>query len=298
MSQRFVELAFTVPLASGEEWTERLVAAGAGGVEERDAATLEKAPEGKLVLVAWIAPDEVDAFLARAIDEREERPLVRRRDRDEDEWRDAWKKHFGIRRVGCFVIVPSWERYLGPPEDLVLDLDPGRAFGTGGHASTRLCLEVLSEPALRCRNFLDVGCGSGVLAIACARRFSEADGIGIDVDEDAVEVARENATRNRVGDRILFSAAPLERVSGLFDVITANIQPEVLIPMAGLLAERLAPQGRMILSGILVEAADAVEAAYRAAGLTLVLQRDEAGAPTGRAEGPVDIWRALVLERS
>jgi ribosomal protein L11 methyltransferase len=281
VSQRFLELAFTVAAADADDTAARLCEAGAAGVEERDQATLARAPEGCAVLVVWIAPDDAAEFLARAAAAGVPTDAVAERLRDDDEWRDAWKRHFAPRAVGRFVIVPSWERYAAAPGEWVLDLDPGRAFGTGGHASTRLCLRQIAAAAERAvARFLDVGCGSGVLAIACARAWPAARGIAIDVDADALEVSRENAARNHVGDRIALAAT---LPGGAFDLVTANIEPEVLIPMAPALAARLAPAGRLILSGILVEAADEVAAAYRAAGLAQICEETEDG------------WRALVM---
>jgi ribosomal protein L11 methyltransferase len=184
------------------------------------------------------------------------------------------------------VLVPSWESYTPDAGDVVIALDPGRAFGTGGHASTRLCLQALDRlegPAAA--RFLDVGAGSGLLAIACALAWPAARGLCVDIDPDAVEVSRENAARNQVADRVEAGTTPIDEVQGRFEVVTANIQPEVLIPMAAALTARLAPGGRLILSGILIEAADAVEEAYRAVGLTLAARFDEDG------------WRALVWAR-
>src|SRR4030095_3487162 len=94
-----------------------------------------------------------------------------RKIRDEDEWRDAWKAHFKTRKIERFVLVPSWEQYEAKPGEAVLHFDPGRAFGTGGHASTRLCLSLLdhiaqNEDAAAGLTFADIGCGSGILAIA------------------------------------------------------------------------------------------------------------------------------------
>jgi len=186
--------------------------------------------------------------------------------------------------VGRFVIVPSWEKYAPAADEIVLDMDPGRAFGTGGHPSTRLCLEAISQFET-CERFLDVGCGSGVLAIACAKMFPEATGIAVDLDGDAVDVSRENAMRNAVLPRISVSATPVGEVHGPFDVVLANILPDVLIPLAGQIAARVAEGGTLILSGILRELADGVEAAYTPHGLTVKARLDEEG------------WRALVMQR-
>src|SRR5258708_1410272 len=108
---RYVELAFSVPQAFAEACAERLVDAGASGVEERDATTYDRAPEGRALLVVWVAPGEVEPLLERMRLADLGDVSVAERARDEDEWRDAWKRHFTARHVGRFVIVPSWERY-------------------------------------------------------------------------------------------------------------------------------------------------------------------------------------------
>lgn len=282
---RYSEIAFAVTTERAEEWIATLVEIGASGVEERDQTTFQKAPDARQpMLVVWIPVAEARDFLLRAAEAGLPPPAESARVRDEDEWRDVWKQYFAPRKVGRFVIVPSWEKYAAKPDEVVLDMDPGRAFGTGGHPSTRLCLVALSE-LVRCERFLDVGCGSGVLAIACAKSFPEATGIGVDVDADAVEVSRENGTRNAVTERISFSATPLQDVHGPFDVVTANILPDVLIPFAGEIAARLGEGGTLVLSGILRELADGVEAAYVERGLTTTARLDEEG------------WRALVMTR-
>jgi ribosomal protein L11 methyltransferase len=280
---RYSEIAFAVAPERAQEWITTLVELGAAGVEERDQTTYQKAP-GEPLLVVWIPVASARDFLERAAAAGLPPPADASRVRDEDEWRDVWKQYFAPRKVGRFVIVPSWEKYSPAPDEVVLDMDPGRAFGTGGHPSTRLCLVAISELA-RCERFLDVGCGSGVLSIACARSFPEASGIGVDIDADAVDVSRENAARNDVGARISFSATPVEEVHGPFDVVLANILPDVLVPLAPLLAARLGDGGRLILSGILAELADAVETEYVAQGLTTRARLDEDG------------WRALVMSR-
>ncbi|MGZ3439365.1 MAG: 50S ribosomal protein L11 methyltransferase [Polyangia bacterium] len=280
-----MEIAFVVRPERVEESIATLVEIGAGGVEERDQTTFDKATDASApMLVVWLPVQEARPFLERAAAAGLPPPADASRVRDEDEWRDVWKQYFAPRKVGRFVIVPSWEKYAPAADEIVLDMDPGRAFGTGGHPSTRLCLVALSELE-RCERFLDVGCGSGVLAIACAKSFPEATGLAVDVDADAVDVSRENALRNAVGERISVSATPVGEVHGPFDVVTANILPDVLIPLAGEIATRVGNGGTLILSGILRELADGVEAAYVERGLSTRQRLDEDG------------WRALVMVR-
>lgn len=282
---RYTEIGFVVTPERAEEWIATLVEIGASGVEERDQTTFQKAADAAApLLVVWVPVGQARAFLERAREAGLPPPAEASRERDEDEWRDVWKQYFAPRKVGRFVIVPSWEKYVAAADEIVLDMDPGRAFGTGGHPSTRLCLVAISELET-CERFLDVGCGSGVLAIACAKMFGAASGIAVDVDADAVDVSRENATRNAVGDRISVSATPVGEVHGPFDVVTANILPDVLVPLAGEIAARVGAGGSLILSGILRELADNVEAAYVAEGMRATARLDEEG------------WRALVMTR-
>jgi ribosomal protein L11 methyltransferase len=282
---RYTEIAFVVTPEKAEEWIATLVEIGASGVEERDQTTFHKAAHAsEPMLVVWVPVDEARAFLERAREAGLPPPADASRVRDEDEWRDVWKQYFAPRKVGRFVIVPSWEKYAPAAGEIVLDMDPGRAFGTGGHPSTRLCLVAISNFET-CERFLDVGCGSGVLAIACAKMFGEASGLAVDLDGDAVDVSRENAERNAVLDRISVSATPVGEVHGPFDVVLANILPDVLVPLADQIAARVAGGGTLVLSGILRELADGVEAAYVARGLVTRARLDEDG------------WRALVMTR-
>lgn len=190
----------------------------------------------------------------------------------EDEWRDAWKRFFRTTRVSPrIVIVPSWERFTSAPGDVVLDLDPGRAFGTGAHASTRLCLVELdrleAEDRLTVERFFDVGTGSGILSIAAARLWPAARGIAVDVDPIAVSAARENLERNGVGARVAVSDTKAADVAGPFDLVVANIQADVLEALRDTLAHELAPGGALVLSGLLTEQANEVAASYERTGL-------------------------------
>jgi ribosomal protein L11 methyltransferase len=148
----------------------------------------------------------------------------------EAEWRDAWKRYFKVSRLTRqFVVVPSWERYTAEPGDVVIDLDPGMAFGTGTHASTRLVLEelqALADAGLEPDRILDVGCGSGILAIAAVKRWPGARCIAIDNDPIAVTATLENAAHNEVA--VGAAITPLHDIEGTFPLVLANIQAHVL----------------------------------------------------------------------
>lgn len=181
----------------------------------------------------------------------------------EREWRDAWKRYFRVTRLTSrVVIVPSWETYTPRPDDVVLEIDPGRAFGTGAHASTRLCLAELdrlagpdpfarSEPPWDMQRFLDCGTGSGILSIAAAKLWPASSGLAVDVDPVAVEVALENVRRNGVAPRVACAATSVGSIPEQFDLVLANIEREPLLELRDALTARLAPRGVLILSGLL-----------------------------------------------
>lgn len=175
-----------------------------------------------------------------------------------EDWSSSWKEHFKPMRVGRrLMIVPSWEEAHPRPDDIVLQLDPGMAFGTGGHETTRLCLELLEEimddmPTLQIPSVLDLGTGSGILAMAAAR-LGAGRVVAVDIDPQAVEVAQENLAINNLSEQVQCSTTPLESLSGEFDIILANILAEELVRLAPQIMERLAPGGRLVLSGILSE---------------------------------------------
>jgi ribosomal protein L11 methyltransferase len=175
-----------------------------------------------------------------------------------EDWSSSWKVNFKPLRVGRrLLIVPSWENVQPRPDDIVLHLDPGMAFGTGGHETTRLCLELLEQimdtmPTLLSPSVLDLGTGSGILAMA-AVQLGAGRVCAVDIDPDAVAVARENLAINGLLEQVECSTTPLESLDGCFDVILANILAEELVRLAPYLAERLAPGGSLVLSGILGE---------------------------------------------
>jgi ribosomal protein L11 methyltransferase len=211
-------------------------------------------------------------------------PLETRRLAETD-WENAWKRHFFVRHVGQrLVIVPSWRRYQPKAAEVILDLDPGMAFGTGVHPTTRLCLQLVERHLAPGASVLDLGTGSGILAIAAAK-LGAARVLAVDIESTAVRVAQENVARNGVGAVVQVEEGELDRVpaNARFDLILANINLRVIRQVLPDLAARLAPVGAAILSGVLREH----EAALRAAVADAGLARRE-----GRREGD---WLALVV---
>ena len=182
----------------------------------------------------------------------------------ESDWADNWKQFFKCTEVGeKLVIRPSWETYAGGPGRTVLDIDPGAAFGTGTHATTRLCLELLERYAAPGRTMLDIGCGSGILSIAAALLGCERI-VGVDIDPLAVKVSKDNAARNHVEDRTAYLCGDLaQQVEGRYDILCANIVADVIIRLTPDAESYLAAGGVFICSGIIDIRADEVEAALR-----------------------------------
>jgi ribosomal protein L11 methyltransferase len=190
---------------------------------------------------------------------------------DEADWAEEWKRHFPVLRVGRrLVIRPTWRRHRAARDEVVLALDPGMAFGTGLHPTTRLCLAGLEgladRGALDGRRLLDVGCGSGILAIAGVR-LGAASALGVDTDPIATEATIANARRNRIGDRIRTQVGSLPTGKGPFEIVLANLIASVLVRLAGDLRAELAPGGTLLASGIFADREAEVRDAFEAAGL-------------------------------
>jgi ribosomal protein L11 methyltransferase len=252
---------------------------GALGVEERDATTLNKSLAGVLLVASF----SDDAAAQAAIEE-----LGRSGASLEhvigDDWRDAYKKYFKVTPLGArLVIRPSWEPYEAKPHEVVVTVDPGRAFGTGTHESTRLVMQALDKHVRGGERVLDVGCGTGILAI-CALKLGAQDALCIDVDPDAIAVTLENAAFNDVSSRVVSDTTPVEDVTETYPLVLANIQATVLIPLAAAIAARVGPGGLLFLSGILIGQEDEVRAAYPEFALLDAPKEGE--------------WIALLLQRS
>lgn len=189
---------------------------------------------------------------------------------DDQDWAEAWKAHYHTTRIGRnFVIRPLWEEYDAQPDDRVISLDPGMAFGTGTHSTTRLCLmslEDLMRPGL---SVLDLGCGSGILAIAAAK-MGASHVLAVDIDPVAADITAENAAINGVAGMITAQQGTLETVRGSarrFDLLLANILARIIIEMCDHgLGDIVRPGGTAIFSGIINEQVDDVRAALTGAG--------------------------------
>jgi ribosomal protein L11 methyltransferase len=253
------------------------VAAGDGS-----AAAVEAA-EGATSDVAE-ALGHLQAFGLRPIGELRTR-VVR-----EADWADAWKAYFPVQRIGRHLVIrPSWRDHRAAADDVVLALDPGMAFGTGLHPTTRLCLAALEALAddgrLHNARVLDVGCGSGILAIA-ALRLGAGTAVGVDTDPIAIEATLANARRNRIGRRIRARPGSLPTGEQPFDVVLANLIAGVLLELAPGLRDELRPGGILLASGIFVDRELDVRAALEGVGLAI---------ETRTAEGD---WVALTARRS
>jgi len=200
----------------------------------------------------------------------------------EESWRDSWKKHFGVQRHGrALVVKPSWTQHRLKGGEIVIEIDPGMAFGTGQHPTTAMCLRALEDHVRPGAAVLDLGCGSGILAIAAAK-LGARQVLALDLDPNAVRAARENAAVNGVAGVIEVREGTLEGDLGSFDGIVANISGLTLERLAPSLARSLAPGGILVLSGFLDEAVAGLSSAFEAAGLII---------------GPVveeGVWRAII----
>ena len=206
--------------------------------------------------------------------------LVARRVEDKD-WLESWKAEFVPIRIGAFLVRPSWAD-ASSDEAIELVLDPGMAFGTGLHPTTQQCLEALSTLPVDGKSLLDVGTGSGILAIAAAKRGASPV-VAVDTDALAVDAARANAARNGVA--IPVGEGSAADVPGRFDVVVANIVSPVLQRIAPDLAARLAGGGTLLVAGISAPAESATRDAFAQVRLQ-VLDRTER-----------DDWVALALGR-
>jgi len=186
---------------------------------------------------------------------------------DNRDWLEEWKKSWQPVVIGRFIIAPPWTELTPDPEQLVIRIEPGMAFGTGTHETTRLCLTAI-EQHYQGGSFLDVGTGTGILAIAAAKLFSSANIEACDVDSDAVAIAQANAADNEVGNQIKFWVGSINDASPSADLVCANLTADVILPMLRTLVNLTC--GKLILSGILDTQVDEVVDALHTAGVSEV----------------------------
>ncbi len=208
----------------------------------------------------------------------------------EEDWANAWKDYYHVTHIGQrLVIRPSWRDYPPKSDEVVLELDPGMAFGTGLHPTTRMCLEQVEQRTQPGMRVLDVGTGSGILALAAAK-LGAASVDCIDNSSVAVESATANAATNHLSDRITVNLGVLDeagstRISSRYDLVLANIIARVIGSIAPNLAQVLAPGGLLITSGIIEDRRHEAEQPLLAAGLKLIDQV------------MIDDWVTLIMQK-
>lgn len=252
-------------------------------------AVIEEQPgaEPRAVVVrAYLPADDALAGKRRALEEAlwhlariHPFPEPQFRTLAESDWANAWKAFHPVQRVGAHIVLkPTWREHDTQPGDLVIELDPGMAFGTGQHPSTRLSLLAIERHLRAGARVLDIGTGSGILAILCARLGADRV-VACDIDPLAVAATAENAARNGVADRVRVLEGSLgdhDFGAGEWDMLLMNILAPVIVNLLPLARPLLAPGGLAVLAGLIESQADEVRAAMDEAGLAEVDRMQEA----------------------
>ena len=198
----------------------------------------------------------------------------------EEKWAESWKAHFKpLHATSRIVIRPPWEEYPGKKGEMVITIDPGMAFGTGSHPTTRMCLQSLEEliPVFaHPPSVLDFGTGSGILAIA-AEKLGAPRILALDVDPAAIRCARQNAALNRMKGRIDFRISPARDLRQRFGIVVANLLPQELCQASSFLARRVSPRGFLVVSGILKGQKEEMASTFIERGLTMESSKEKKG---------------------
>ena len=227
-------------------------------------------PRDVVIIHTYLSPDENPAEVLPLFEERLKASGIRYQlgtaGVQQEDWQNAWKAYYHATDIGRrLAIVPSWESY--DTDRTVITMDPGLAFGTGTHETTSLCLETLDRLVRGGERVLDIGTGSGILAIAALKLGARA-AEGVDIDPMCVRTAGENAARNGVADRFTVLVGDLsDKASGQYDIITANIVASAILSLAPHVPPLLAPGGWFMASGIIDERKQEVLDGLQAAGL-------------------------------
>lgn len=289
MTQQWLEILIPAPAAAIEVLGQSLLELGCSGinVSEFTLDTFEAPaelplPEGDTVVRAYFPDNGQSATLYNTVTAvlnelatffpelnptpPEIRPLAA------EDWASNWQQHFPPFQVGDTLLIrPSWSDHAPTAGQVLLTLDPGQAFGTGTHATTSLCLDVIARLAATPQELgqvLDVGTGSGILALAAAA-LGAAEVLACEIDPQSRQVARENIAQNGLSEQVTVTDLPLEEINGQFDLVLANILAKENIRLRPEFLRCLATGAHLVLSGILIEQEAEVVAAFDDASLTL-----------------------------
>lgn len=188
----------------------------------------------------------------------------------EEDWANNWKKYYKPSKVGEKIVVkPIWEEYEAKDEELVVELDPGMAFGTGEHETTRMCIQALEKYVQKDSTVFDVGCGSGILAIAAAKLGAKI-AVGVDLDPVAVESAKENVGFNNIDNIEILHGNLIEVIDGKADIVVANIIAEIICILTEDVSRVIKPNGYFITSGIIHDRVEMVTNKLEECGFEVV----------------------------
>jgi len=188
----------------------------------------------------------------------------------EEDWANNWKKYYKPSKVGEKIVVkPIWEEYEAKDEELVVELDPGMAFGTGEHETTRMCIQALEKYVQKDSTVFDVGCGSGILAIAAAKLGAKL-AVGVDLDPVAVESAKENVGFNNIDNIEILHGNLIEVIDGKADIVVANIIAEIICILTEDVSRVIKPNGYFITSGIIHDRVEMVTNKLEECGFEVV----------------------------
>lgn len=226
--------------------------------------------------------DKIDGLMKKLRDEDADgscgRLVTKKRVADDSEWKDEWKKYFKPSKItDDIVIKPSWEDYEAAPGEKIIEIDPGMAFGTGTHATTKMCIRLIEQYLHEDDSFLDIGCGSGILSIAAGLTGCR-NITAFDIDPDAVGASKENAAKNHMEDIIsVFQGDVTKGTDIKADVAAGNLMAEIIMSIAGSIPDILNDGGVFIASGIITEKRDVVLESLREAGLEILQVLEEDG---------------------
>jgi ribosomal protein L11 methyltransferase len=290
------QVVFTLPSEAADALAAHLTD-DVSGVEVRDSETNSELTGDVMQVVIWLPSSEVERRVAqteRLLESLEQTGMRIQpwtwgtKQVDPAAWEDAYKKFFKTTKVGRHLVVkPSWESHRPEPGDLVLELDPGMAFGTGQHASTRLvihAMERLAHQGFVPKTMLDLGCGTGILAMAGARLWPNAKILAVDNDEVAVQVCRENLARNDLETRVIVDHGSAASVSGAYGLVLANLTSEILTDLQPKMRRLMERHGYLCVSGITADQASEIARLY-CQSLEMEPEYSE----------EIDGWRAILL---